>query len=93
MVDLNICRPGDILSSSHGAILKYIESLGEDDYMDHKVQYLKANNVDGNGKRRGKRICPFMNTIVKHADRISNSWCLAVKNLTALPATVRMCAG
>tara|TARA_R110000772_G_scaffold125999_4_gene232868 strand:- start:2006 stop:2287 length:282 start_codon:yes stop_codon:yes gene_type:complete len=52
MVDLNICRPGDILSSSHGAILKYIESLGEDDYMDHKVQYLKANNVDGNGKRR-----------------------------------------
>lgn len=47
MVDLNICRPGDILSSSHGATLKYIEPLGEGDYMDHKVQYLnlKVNNV------------------------------------------------
>ena len=34
-----------------------------------------------------------MNTIVKHAERISSSWCLEVKNLTAPPAAVKMCAG
>ena len=40
MVDLSVCRPGDILISSLGATLKYVEKLGPNEYMDHKVKYL-----------------------------------------------------
>lgn len=43
MVDLSVCRPGDILISSLGATLKYVEKLNLNEYMDHKVKYLNAN--------------------------------------------------
>ena len=45
MIDLSICRPGDVLISSQGAILKYIDKLRPNDYMDHKVQYIKGDNI------------------------------------------------
>lgn len=45
LIDLSICRPGDVLISSKGAILKYIERLRPEDYMDHKVKYIKGDSV------------------------------------------------
>jgi len=42
MIDLIICRPGDVLISSRGAILKYVEKLNHSQYMDHKVQYIST---------------------------------------------------
>jgi hypothetical protein len=45
MIDLTICRPGDVLISSRGAILKYVEKLNHSQYMDHKVKYIKGDSV------------------------------------------------
>ncbi len=39
-VDLRTCKQGDILLSQHGAILRYLEPLKEEDYYDHRVEYL-----------------------------------------------------
>lgn len=49
MIDLRSCEKGDILISSHGAILEYISPTEPDDYMDHKVRYIK----DKDGKSFG----------------------------------------
>ena len=38
-VDLNTCKPGDKLLSSHGLELTYIKKLTEDNYYDHLVRY------------------------------------------------------
>tara|TARA_Y100000389_G_scaffold191318_1_gene217272 strand:+ start:3390 stop:3701 length:312 start_codon:yes stop_codon:yes gene_type:complete len=55
LIDLSICRPGDVLISSLGATLKYVEKLSSKDYMDHKVKYIRGDNVIKNsyGSRDG----------------------------------------
>lgn len=45
LIDLSVCRPGDVLISSKGATLKYIERLSPKYYMDHKVQYIRGDDV------------------------------------------------
>lgn len=46
MVDLRNCKKGDLLLSSHGAILEYIAPTpyGEWFYLDHVVRYVKDRN-------------------------------------------------
>jgi hypothetical protein len=40
MVDLSICKPGDILISKHGLKLTYVKKLDPTwEYYDHLVQY------------------------------------------------------
>lgn len=41
-IDLRDCSKGDILISSLGGKLKYIEPLPEDHYYDHLVEYIEA---------------------------------------------------
>jgi hypothetical protein len=48
-VDLSKCKPGDILISAHGDILKYISPAEETNYYDHKVEYIDPQK--GNGSR------------------------------------------
>ena len=47
MVDLNICEPGDILISKHGAKLEYVSKTPwkQYNYLDHVVRYIE--DVDG----------------------------------------------
>lgn len=49
MIDLITCEKGDILISSHGAILEYIGPTQPNEYMDHKVRYIQ----DKDGKSFG----------------------------------------
>lgn len=39
-VDLSQCNPGDLLLTSKGSILKYLRPTNENEYLDHKVQYI-----------------------------------------------------
>lgn len=39
MVDLRVCKEGDVLISKHGMHLTYVRSLLERGYYDHEVMY------------------------------------------------------
>lgn len=45
VINLKGCKKGDILISRHGAILRYVKPLKEEDYYDHEVEYVY---LDGN---------------------------------------------
>jgi hypothetical protein len=50
VIDLRICKKGDILISRQGTKLKYFRPLNSEiDYYDHEVEYLDKNR--GNGTR------------------------------------------
>jgi hypothetical protein len=48
LIDLSKCEKGDILISSHGAVLEYVSRTpwGHYTYLDHVVRYIK--DVNGN---------------------------------------------
>lgn len=52
---LENCKPGDILISKHGTILRFVKHLSKTDYYDCEVEYLikdgKYNKTLGNGTR------------------------------------------
>ena len=50
MVDLRTCEGGDLLITVHGVRLKYLYPLPDDDYYDHRVQYIETP-TDSYGSR------------------------------------------
>lgn len=50
-IDLRECEKGDILISSQGAKLEYVEPLPEDNYYDHLVKHIDGEHIGGFGTR------------------------------------------